>query len=109
MTKSLATQIDLILLNNPESIFNFGVIELGISDHSLIYVVKKLVHLKGQRKCSEIRNFKNFKERLFLVDLSTIPQEYIKQFNNSNDSWQVWKSFFKEVLDRHAPVLKKSM
>ena len=60
VTKSSATQIDLILLNNPESISNFGVIELGISDHSLIYVVKKLVPSKGQRKCSEIRNFKNF-------------------------------------------------
>ena len=79
VTKSSATQIDLILLNNPESISNFGVIELGISDHSLIYVVKKLVPSKGQRKCSEIRNFKNFNERLFLAVLSAIPWEYIKQ------------------------------
>ena len=54
VTKSSATQIDLSLLNNLESISNFGVIELGISDHSLIYVVKKLVPSKGQRKCSEI-------------------------------------------------------
>ena len=64
MTKSSATQIDLILLNNPESIFNFGVIELGISDH-------RDIPSKGQRKCNEIRNFKNFNERLFLADLST--------------------------------------
>ena len=104
VTKSSATPIDLILLNNPESISNFGVIELGISDHSLIYVVKKLVPSKGQRKCIEIRNFKNFNERLFLADLSTIPWEYIKQFNNPNDCWQVWKSFFMEVLNRHAPI-----
>ena len=47
VTKSSANQIDLILLNNPESISNFGVIELGISDHSLIYVVKKLVPSSG--------------------------------------------------------------
>ena len=72
MTKSSATQIDLILLNNPESISNFGVIELGISDHSLIYVVKKLVPSNGQRKCIEIRNFRNFNERLFLAARATI-------------------------------------
>ena len=66
---TIATQFDLILLNNPESISNFGVIELGISDHSLIYVVKKLVPSKGQRKCIEIRNFKSFNESLFLADL----------------------------------------
>ncbi len=46
VTKSSATQIDLILANNPESISNHGVIEIGISDHSLIYVVKKLAPLK---------------------------------------------------------------
>ena len=34
VTKSSATQIDLILANNPESISNHGVIEIGISDHS---------------------------------------------------------------------------
>ncbi|CAB4031226.1 RNA-directed DNA polymerase from transposon BS, partial [Paramuricea clavata] len=107
VTKSSATQIDLILANNPESISNHGVIEIGISDHSLIYAVKKLVPLKGQRTCSEVRNFKNFNERLFLHDLSRIPWDYVNQFNNPNDSWQVWKSFFIEVLDRHAPILRK--
>ena len=66
VTKSSATQIDLILANNPESVSNHGVIEIGISDHSLIYAVKKLVPLKGLRACSEVRNFKNFNERLFL-------------------------------------------
>ena len=108
VTKFSATQIDLILAaNNPESISNHGVIEIGISDHSLIYAVKKLVPLKGQRTCSEVRNFKNFNERLFLHDLSRIPWDCVNQFNNPNDSQQVWKSFFIEVPDRHAPILRK--
>ena len=39
VTKSSATQIYLTQLNHPESISNFGVIELGISDHSLIILI----------------------------------------------------------------------
>ena len=79
--------------------FNFELIKLGIFCHSLI-CCKELGAPKEQRKCSEIRNFKYFNERLFLIlaDLSTIPWECIKQFNNPNDSWQVWKSFFLKFL-----------
>lgn len=107
VTKSSATQIDLILVNNLENISSFGVIEIGISDHSLIYAVKNLVPLKGQRICREVRNFKNFNVRLFLEDLSRIPWEIVNQFDDPNDSWQVWKSFFTEILDIHAPILRK--
>lgn len=96
-----ATQIDLILVNNPDGIYDQGVLEIGISDHNLIYVVKKLAHAKGQRISKEVRNFKNFNERLFLEELSSIPWEYVNNFNDQNDSWLVWKSFFLEVLGRH--------
>ena len=39
MTKTSATLIDFVLANNPESISNSGVVNLGISDHSLIFAV----------------------------------------------------------------------
>ncbi len=97
MTKFSASQIDLILLNTPESISSHGVIEIGISDHSFIYAIKKLVPLKGQRKCREVRNFKNFNKSVFLQDLSMIPWDFVNYFNNPNDSWQVWKCLFMEV------------
>jgi hypothetical protein len=41
VTKTPATLIDLVLANNPESISNSGVDNLGFSDHSLIFAVKK--------------------------------------------------------------------
>ena len=87
------------MLNNPVSISNFGVTELEICDHSLIYVVKKLVPLKEQRKCIEIRNFKNFNERLFLADLSTIPWECI--LNNSIIRVIVGRLAEKEIFRQH--------
>ena len=61
----------------------------------------------AQRKCSEVRNFKNYNESLFLQDLSMIPWDFVNYFNNPNDSWQLWKSLFMDVLDRHAPIQKK--
>ncbi|CAB4019923.1 Hypothetical predicted protein, partial [Paramuricea clavata] len=66
-----------------------------------------MAHHKGQRISKEVQNFKHFNERLFLEDLSSIPWEYANNFNDPNDSWFVWKSLFLEVLDRHAPILRK--
>ena len=40
-TNTSATLIDLVLTNAKENISTSGVIDLGMSDHSLIYVVRK--------------------------------------------------------------------
>ena len=41
VTNTSSSLVDLILTNQPNNISNSGVIDLGISDHSLIYAVKK--------------------------------------------------------------------
>lgn len=41
VTQTSATLIDLILTNRPENISHSGVIHVGISDHSMIFAVKK--------------------------------------------------------------------
>ena len=98
------------LVNNPDGIYSHGALEIGISDHNLIYVVKKLAHVKGQRISKEVRNFENFNERLFLEQLSSILWEYADNFNDPNDSWVIWKSLFLlQVLDRHALILRKNI
>ena len=38
-----------------------------------------------------------------MQELSEIPWHQITQYEDPNDSWQIWRSFFLEVLDRHAP------
>ena len=55
----------------------------------------------------EIRDYKHFDAELFVEDLSRIPWNAIQQFNNPNTCWNVWKSFFTDTLNRHAPILLK--
>ena len=78
--------------------FNFGLIKLGIFCHSLIYVVKNLVLQRDNENAVKFEISNTSMRDYFLIDLSTIPWECIKQFNNPNDSWQVWKSFFLKFL-----------
>ena len=98
------------LIKEPNNISNSGVIDLGMSDHSLIYAVKKVTMRKYTRQTrSKVRNFKRFNETDFIEELSRIPWYLATQYMNPNDNWHVWKSFFLEALDRHAPLIYKSI
>ncbi|CAB3989895.1 RNA-directed DNA polymerase from transposon BS [Paramuricea clavata] len=107
LTPKSATLIDLILTNRPENISRSGVIHLGISDHSLVYAVRKFTLPNGRQKIRQVRNFKNFVENDFIRDVSQLPWEMVYQFGDPNLCWQVWKSLLLDALNRHAPLRHK--
>ncbi|XP_068690306.1 uncharacterized protein [Montipora foliosa] len=107
VTDTSAAMIDLVLTNVKENIHASGVIHLGISDPSLIYAVRKFMLPKPNPGVREIRDYKHFDAELFVEDLSRMPWNAIQQFNNPNTCWNVWKSFFTDTLNRHAPIQHK--
>ena len=80
---------------------------MGFSDHSLIYIVRKINNpFKHKRKKEvEIRNFKNFNSEHFLEDLGKQPWGEVEYETDVNAMWTRWKTLFLEVLDRHAPII----
>ena len=104
VTGTSATLIDLILTNNEENIFKSGAIHLGISDHSLIFTIRKYCAPKSEQSIRQVRNFKRFNAINFLNDLSQMPWENVGLYNDPNDCWRVWKTLFLHVLDWHAPL-----
>ena len=106
-TKKSSTLIDLVLTNMKESISTSGVIHLGMSDHSLVYAVRKFVISKRKPTVREVRDFKRFNAECFLWDLAEMPWHVINQYNNPNECWRVWKSFFNDTLNMHAPFRHK--
>jgi hypothetical protein len=96
--------IDLFFTNKRENILQSGVIHLGISDHSLIYAVRKFNSPKCRERLKLVRNFKNFNATDFVWDISQISWESVVLHKNPNVCWKIWQSLFIEVLDRHAPL-----
>lgn len=57
ITSNTRTLIDIILTNRPHRIVSSGVIHLSISDHSLVYAIRKIsVSSKTSHTITEIRN-----------------------------------------------------
>ena len=68
-TKSL---IDHLFTNKPENIVLAGVSKIAISDHYLIYGVRKFPSLKAIPRIIEFRDFKNLNERAFLDGIRSL-------------------------------------
>jgi hypothetical protein len=64
--------IDVILSNTPENILTSGVLHIGISDHSLVYTVRKFKLSKFRPTAKEVRDFKHFSDSQFRSDLSQV-------------------------------------
>jgi hypothetical protein len=76
ITNTSQTLIDLCITNNLDKVKASGVLSLGISDHSLVYLIRKCTYHKAPVNAFvEKRNFKNFNERAYLNDLNNLNWE----------------------------------
>ena len=86
-----------------------GVSHIGIADHSLIYVYRKISSPSVIKGTSTItyRQFKNFNRNSFRSDILAQPWDDLKGVHNPNEMWLKWKTLFLEVADVHAPLRSK--
>ena len=111
VTMTTTSLINHIVTNTPEKISDSGVIHTGISDHSLVFAIRKIsVIIQKQESTLEIRNMKNFDEKKFAEELLKQHWEYAYFFaEDPNAMWEIWKKLFLEVLDQHAPLQHKKI
>ena len=101
ITPTTTSLIDHIVTNMPEKISDSGVIHTGISDHSLVFAIRKSSIVAKQENTLEIR---------FIEELLKQHWEYVYFFaDDPNAMWEIWKNLFLEVLDKHAPLQQKKI
>ena len=110
VTMTTTSLIDHIVTNTPEKISDSGVIHTGISDHSLVFAIRKISIIYKQENTLEIRNMKNFDKEKFTKELLKQHWEYVYFFaEDPNAMWEIRKNLFLEVLDKHAPLQHKKI
>ncbi len=110
ITESTKSLLDVCITSSTEKIISSGVIHLGISDHSLIYAIRKLNYVPKTeaRNSIEYRNFKHFNAESFLNDLYILPSSSeLDDKQNIDQMWECWKSLFVQILDKHVPLKTK--
>ena len=107
ITSSSKSLIDLFLTNEPGKFVTSGVSHIGCSDHSLIYVSRKLTSTRSLPRIFESRQYKNYMPADFMNDMALVPWDIIEQIDNPIRAWEVWKQSFLAVANLHAPVKKR--
>ena len=109
ITQNSETLIDVALTNCSENIMNSGVVHVGISDHSLIYICRKNSFVKTQPKLIESRNYKNYNPGHFNKDLDNLLNQYTWESNDPDVLWFQFKFVFSKVADIHVPLRSRKV
>ena len=103
ITDKSSTLIDLCITNSPANVVNSGVLHLSISDHSLVYMIRKAQYKRNGSRIVEFRSLKNFSRENFLRDLELKQWSNVHCLEDPNEMWATWKSMLMETIDKHAP------
>ena len=104
VTKTSKSLIDVFLTSHAEFYATSGFLHLGLSDHDLIFTVRKNKNLRPKPRLIEFRSMKNFS---LLADFKRVAWSSAHTFDNADDVWAHWRTLFKNALDQLVPVKKK--
>ena len=106
VTDKTKTLIDVILTSHQERYSTAGSLSLGVSDHDLVFIVRKNKLVRPKPRLIEFRSMKNFDHSKFLADLKKVPWDTAYLYDNADDVWEHWSTLYKDILDQHAPIKK---
>ena len=98
------TLIDVALSNCWRHYQGCGVVDPGLSDHCLIYVVRKARMEKEQLPVAEYRSSRNLDVGQFLGDLARRNWANCYRHANSDAVLDDWMANFNQVVDQHMPL-----
>ena len=107
LTENTMSLLDVILSSHPERYATCGNLHLGVSDHDLVYAVRKNKLSRPKAREIEYRSMRHFNKDEFLDDLRNVPWGTAYIYEDVDDLWHHWAKLYNEVLDKHAPLKKK--
>lgn len=105
LLESRRTLIDIILSNEPSRILKSGVVHMGLSDHSMVYTIRKFaISSKNTHKHVTTRSFKKFNANAFREDLKSAPWDSLRNCTTPDEMIVIWENMFLKIADAHAPI-----
>ena len=109
VTDTTSSLINVILVSHVDRMSTSGNLHLGVSDHDLIYVIRKQRLPKPKAKTIEFRTTKNLDVNSFVKDLEEIPWDSAYAYDNIDDIWHHWATPFNQTLHKHVPLVQKKI
>ena len=108
ITCNNATIIDHILASYPERVIRQGIIDVGLSDHQLIFCTRKISRIKrGAHKHIKFCSFKHYSADLFKEALTSINFPNYLNFNDTTEAYDDFIPKSMVAIDKVAPMKER--
>ena len=105
ITEKSSTLLDHILTNSSDRVSQSGVIDLGLSDHQLIYCTRKTIKNKpNKHKYIKIRSLKHYTKENFLKELRDIVFPDYSLYADINEAYADFITTITKIIDKIAPI-----
>ena len=101
VTEYSKSLIDLVITNQPNKIKISGAIDLGISDHHIIYAVFKLRLGSPKPKFITVRDYRETNMKDLKNDIERAPWQIVNVFDDVDDSVYAWTFLYNEIVQQH--------
>ena len=96
--------LDVIMISCPLILKDSGVVDMGISDHSMVFCILKLKTVKHHPTHIHARSLKHYDPNRFVMDLSRLPFDMIFSAEDVEDKLHLFNQLFISTLNNHPPV-----
>ena len=105
ITETTSSLLDHILTNSKDKISQSGVIDIGISDHQMIFCTRKISRPKtGENKTIKIRYLKNYSGEKLIQSLSNCDFPNYTNFDDINEAYSDFVERTSDVINKIAPM-----
>ena len=105
ITQNTATLLDHVLTNCADKVFQVGTLDIGLSDHQIIYCTRKKVKAKIYAKTYiKLRSLKNYSTELLLEKLKALNFDFGIFNDDVNIAYADLISKLNAVIDEIAPI-----
>ena len=105
ITNNSSSLLDHILTNSADRISQFGIVNVGLSDHQLIYCTRKITRTRlNTHKYVKMRSLKYYSEDLYVKKLKEIDFPDYSNFKDINEAYSDFTGKVASVIDEIAPI-----
>ena len=110
VTCSTSTLLDHILTSASSRVFQKGVINVGASDHQLIFCTRKVSRIKtsGVHKYLNFCSLKKYTAYYYKEVLKQVHFAHYENYGDVNEAYSIFFSDIKELLTKVLPLKKSS-
>ena len=102
-----SSTIDLLLVLDTctDKVSQSGVIDIGISDHCLIFCARKVIkHVFNKHNTVKIRSMRDYSKEAFQTNLLNANCNSVMTLDNVVDAWSKFKTVFLSIMNNMSPI-----